>query len=283
MDEGADDDAIIIEKHPERGSTALLDYYWAVEADFRLFNLVIDSITSGDYVTRLAKDALDGRDDYRDLTPGELAETDPGPRTQALRESQQELLEMFLSRIVDNFQVYVVDLIRAVLHERPEILKSRQEQVSVEYALGFDSVDDLVHDLIETKVNNLTYKGFDDLQDWCSSRGIPLLVPDAQTDRIVSLVALRNLIVHNRCKVDTKYLKTVPDTDLEIGDVVRIAVDDFFQDLNLLNTIVNTTDVATCGKFGLSREEVSSELQARRKERFIQNEEEGVGEGTQED
>lgn len=262
------EDEIVPEGPPDQGSSALLEYYWAVQAHIRLFYLVTDTITSGDYIRRIAKDALDGRDEYKDLTPGELARTDPGPRTQALRDSQQELLEMFLSRVVDNFQIYIVDIIRAVLHEKPEILKSRQQQVSVEYILGFESVDDLVDDLIESKVNNLAYEGFSDLQEWCNSKGIPLLVPDGKSDRIIALIALRNLIVHNRGKVDSKYRRTVAEPGLDIGDRVMLGIDQFLRDLDLLNTVVNTTDVAVCGKFGVSRINIHSQLQERERARF---------------
>lgn len=264
MDDDPSSDSPVTESPPERGSWAVLEYYWAVDADFRLFNLVIDTVLSRDYVDHVARSALEGDTDYQEMSPSELATTEPGPRTKALRQSRQELLEMFLSRLVDNFQVYIVDLIRAVLHENPEILKSRQQEVSVGYILEFDSVDDLVQDLIEKKVNSLTYEGFQDLKDWCDSRGIPLLVPDGQMESITNLIALRNLIVHNRCVVDAKYLRTVGDSELEIGDSVEIDVDDVFERLNLLNTIVNTTDAAVCGKFGIERVEVSRLLQERR-------------------
>lgn len=260
--------ALVPERAPERGSVALLEYYWAVSAHFRLLSLLIDTVLSGDYVVHVAESALDGSEDYKDLSPSELATTDPGPRTRALRQSRQELLEMFLSRLVDNFQVFIVDIVRAVLHEKPEILKSRQQQVSIEYILEFESVDDLVQDLIEGKVNSLTYEGFRDLQDWCDAKGIPLLVPEDQTDAITDLIGLRNLIVHNRCVVDAKYLRTVSGSDLEIGERVEIDIDEVFEHLNLLNTIANTTDAAVCGKFGLERVEISEAIEERADTRF---------------
>lgn len=262
------DEDILTEGPPERGSRALLDYYWAVSAHFRLLNFLIDTVLKGDYAGRVAREALEGTEDYKEVSPSELAATDPGPRTLALRQSRQELVEMFLTRLVDNFQVFVVDIIRAVLHEKPEILKSRQQQVSVEYVLEFDSVEDLVQDLIEGKVNNLAYEGFRDLQEWCDGKGIPLLVPDDETAQIESLIALRNLIVHNRCIVDAKYLRTVGSSELEIGDRVEFDLDPVLEGLDLLNTIVNTTDAAVCGKFGVERVEVSRLLQERFDARF---------------
>ena len=62
--------------------------------------------------------------DWKDTTPLDLAKRDPGPGIRELRKHRQQFVEMFISRSVDNFQCYVVQLVREVLRIRPEILKS---------------------------------------------------------------------------------------------------------------------------------------------------------------
>ena len=67
---------------------------------------------------------------------------------------------MFLTRIVDNFQVYLTEIIRMVLRKRPEILSGRKQEISLGYILDFNSIESLTQDIIEAKVNSLSYDGF---------------------------------------------------------------------------------------------------------------------------
>ncbi len=150
----------------------------------RLFHFIIDSALVGDYVAHIAKQALDAVDDPgseqpppKKPTPVDLAKTKPGPRTKALRNQRQQLLEMFFARGVDNFNRYVVDLVRSVLRKQPAILKTRQQSLTLDEILGHASIDDLVHSIIEARVNALSYEGFESLSAWCNDRGIPLKVP----------------------------------------------------------------------------------------------------------
>ncbi len=77
---------------PEAGTSALVEYFWASTCDQRLFRFVIDVVLRGDFVAHIARQALDGHKDYKKQTPEELARTNPGRATQALRQSSQELL-----------------------------------------------------------------------------------------------------------------------------------------------------------------------------------------------
>ncbi len=44
-------------------------------------------------------------------------------------------------------------------------------------------------------------------------KGIPLLVPDGQLSAVVELIAVRNLIAHNRGVVDARFLKATGATE----------------------------------------------------------------------
>ncbi len=226
----------------------------------RLFHFIIDSALVGDYVAHIAKQALDAVDDPgseqpppKKPTPVDLAKTKPGPRTKALRNQRQQLLEMFFARGVDNFNRYVVDLVRSVLRKQPAILKTRQQSLTLDEILGHASIDDLVHSIIEARVNALSYEGFESLSAWCNDRGIPLKVPGGDHRAIVELLATRNLIAHNRCIVDERYLRITEDGNLKLGQKRGLEVDDLWRCLNLLHGTVLTTDVAAAKKFRLRR------------------------------
>lgn len=253
---------------PERGTTAALAYFWASTADDRLFQFVIDTALRGDFVAYVAKSALDGKSDYKTMDPVTLAKSEPGPRTTALRQSSQELLEMFLSRAVDNFQAYIVDIVRSVLHKQPRILSARKQELSLGYILQFDSIEALTRDIIEGRVAALSYEGFGELEEWCQSRGIPLLVPQGKRDQVVELIATRNLIVHNRGIVDERYRKAVASSKYSVGQQRDLEVDTFLSALELLNTVVRVTDSAIAGKFGLDQVNLRKEIRARAEQRW---------------
>lgn len=262
---------IRVERPPERGTSALLEYFWSGGCDFRLFHFVADTVMAGDYAAYVTKRVLDGEDPKHE-GPKILAREEPGPRVTALRKFSQELLEMFLSRIVDNFQVYLTEIIRMVLLKRPEILSGRKQEISLGYILGFNSIESLTQEIIETRVNSLSYDGFGEIEAWCTRRGIPLVVPDGDRDKVVELIAIRNLIVHNRGVVDDRFLKAVPSSGFREGEKRKLDGYYFFASLDLLNRIVSVSDGAIGGKFDLPRVEVPKELKARAELRWPKTE-----------
>lgn len=253
---------------PESGTEALLEYSWASACDLRLFHFVIDLALRGDFVAHIARQALDGNKDYKAQTPAELAKTNPGAATTALRQSSQELIEMFVSRAVDNFEVYLVAVVRLVLNKEPRILSDRKQELTLGQILKFESIEALSREIIEGKLNALSYEGFGELEAWCTQRSIPLVVPHGQRERVVELIALRNIIVHNRGCVDERYRAAVPSASTKVGDKRELDVDDLFGAIALLDAVVATTDAAVAGKFRLSTVKVRDEIQKRATQRW---------------
>jgi hypothetical protein len=253
---------------PERGTPALLEYLWSSTCDFRLFHFVIDTTLASDYAAHVVKQALAGNDAYKSIDPTSLAKDDPGRRTRALRASSQEMLEMFLVRSIDNFQIYLVEAIRAVLHKQPRVLADRKLELSLGQILKFESIDALAKDIVEGKLQSLSYQGFGELEDWCTSRSIPLVVPDGMRPKLVELIALRNIIVHNRGRIDERYADAVPGRRSDIGKKRTIDVDDLLDAIDMLDRVACVTDSALAGKFSLEQIFIRKELSTRSKERW---------------
>lgn len=109
---------------PTTGSNSASKYFSSVKKDLGLFYFVINVVTNADYASYRAREPLDENDDIYS-TPDELLNENPGKLTLQLRGYRQELIEMFLSRLIDNFQVYIVDIIREILKIKPQILHNR--------------------------------------------------------------------------------------------------------------------------------------------------------------
>ena len=241
----------------EVGTSALLEYAWASACDFRMLHFVIDTTLAGDYAVHVLQQALDGKDDYKSRNPTSLARSEPGKRTQALRASRQELLEMFLNRAVDNFQVYLVDAIRVVLHKQPRVLADRKLELSLGYILKFDSIDALAKEIVEGKLQSLSYQGFGEL-----------VLPEAARPQLVEYLALRNIVVHNRGRIDERYMKAVPNFRGTIGIKRTIDVDDLLQAFQVLDNVVSMTDTAIADKFSLPQTQIRLILAQRSLERW---------------
>ncbi len=249
---------------PSETTKQAAEYFNGAEATTQLFHLIVDTVLSIDFMAYKAKLALE-RDDRaaatgelpeeserdKDLTPGKLAQSEPGPRTQALRRAIQPLLELFVGRAVDHFQTYIVSIIREVLRKRPEILSTSTYTLDVKSILEHSSIDSLVCNLVERKVDDLSYRGFEDLADWCRKQGIPLVVPPGGLDQVIELIATRNAIAHNRGIVDQRYLAIVKTPRFKLGEIRILTVDDLFAAMSLLGKIVGATDTLTVSSFGL--------------------------------
>lgn len=236
---------------PSKGTRACEQYFTDSRSSVELLGFILDTIMGSDYVLAVAKQALEGPENLKIKSHGELAQKDPGPKTLYIRENSQLFLELFLARLVDSFQCYIVAIIHEVLNVQPQILANPQPTLSLEYVLQFQSLDELRTDVVETKVNDLSYKGFSKLQQWCTKRGIPVLVSSEHEPLLVELISIRNIIAHNRGLIDKKYLRTIPDSSFELGSRRVITVNELFEAEVLLNQVVAETDAAIQEKFGL--------------------------------
>ena len=200
------------------------DYFRASFRNVGLLGFLADSILVGDFMVHRLREMLDDNKMETEIDPTMLARQSPGPRTRHLRKYGQELVESFLTRLVDSFQVYLSDILREVLVKRPEILRSREPTVSLDYLLQFAEMEDLLQDVVDSKVSGLSYKGFDELEEWYSRKGIPFEVgPDRP--QVVELIATRNAIVHNRGRVDARYVRAVPTSPFKVGDLRTLEVE----------------------------------------------------------
>ena len=69
---------------------------------------------------------------------------------------------------------------------------------------------------------------------------------------MVELISVRNIIVHNRARIDERYLRSVPTSSFKLGEIRKLEVDDLFKVLYVLNEIVSDTDQQIAPKFGIS-------------------------------
>ncbi len=216
---------------------------------FNLFDLVAKSVSGMDKVIRHLQ--------FTDADPEKTVEqsddkSEFGPYGERLRNHSQLFLQMIICRLVDNFSNYLADVIREVIYSKPELLKSK-EQLRVDYVLQFDSMPDLLVDLVDRKVTDLSYGGFAEMEKWCDDKlGLPLAKDDEQRDALIELIETRNIFIHNRGKVGAKYLRNVTNTSLVKGQDRIIYLDYFVDAITILGACALTLDEKLAAKYDIS-------------------------------
>jgi hypothetical protein len=217
-----------------------------------VFFFLADTVMHNDLVAFVAQEALAGREWDEKLTAQDLFFKDPKSSGRMFRHYQQSIYEMFLVRTVENFQSYMASLMRQVLEKQPLILKTKEKTVSLEEIFSFSSFDELKGYLIDAKITSLSYLGLKEIQDWCSGRGIPIRFGAEQEEQLLELIATRNVIVHNRGIVDSRYAQVVGKAaKFKPGEERIIGFEYFTTRARLMCNVAVLTDRETASKFGL--------------------------------
>lgn len=161
------------------------------------------------------------------------------------------IAEMLTARNVDNFLTYVVQLLSLVFAARPELLRS-QEQVRVDFVLSHPDKDSLVRALIERRVDRLAYFGIRDLDKYIQNRlGFSLFATPEDLETAITLIEIRNVIVHNRGIVSKIAASRCPTLVPKLGKPVDITSDKLIKDRPFFGKIVNEIDSRAIAKFGI--------------------------------
>lgn len=207
-------------------------------------------------VKSVAKAILPDRDE-RAAFPGLFAAVDHAKA--ANKHNWASRSEVALTRYVDNYLVYVAELIGALFVSRPESLRSK-EQVSLEDLLKQPSLDAFVEWYADEKVNRLSYQGFGEVARFFQDRfGLGLVEEPDLKKKLVSAIATRNLLVHRRGVIDGRYVKALSDegidtSDLSVGQRL-VRVEHFEAMCAVLSSVVDIEGRATA-KFGLAVREI---------------------------
>jgi hypothetical protein len=161
------------------------------------------------------------------------------------------ILQMLFCRVVDNFLAYISDLLTLIFTNRPETLRS-SEKVRVDFLLRHTDMQQLVHALVERKVHELSFQSMADLaSDLNDKLGFALFDKKERLDRCTQLVEIRNLIVHNRARVNRRFKGRYPDFSADIGDEIELTSDQVDDYQNFFTSAAEDIDTRAISKFKL--------------------------------
>jgi hypothetical protein len=131
--------------------------------------------------------------------------------------------------------------------------------------------DILIHSTLEEfiewqadeKVNQLSYKGFGEIAEYFARRFGLELVEDAELRRqLIRAIATRNLQVHRRGRVDSRFVKTLAAESFDVADLVvgdELPRVDHFAVMSTILASVRDIEPRAISKFRLSTVPVNAE------------------------
>lgn len=162
------------------------------------------------------------------------------------------LSQMAYSRSVDNFILYLKNILAEIIEVKPQLLKSGEKQ-RLDYILNFDDIVELRRALADKKIESLFYSGFKDIFDFYESRiGITLSDKTDDIEKFILMTKIRNLIVHNGGKINYEFKEDFPKYPLEVGESLRFSFKKILEENYFILKSVDSIDSKITSKFGLS-------------------------------
>jgi hypothetical protein len=164
-------------------------------------------------------------------------------------EHSRLIWSLLLTRGVDTFLHYIASLLALIYRTKPESLRS-SETVRLDFVLQRRSMEELVEDLADRRVQQLSFQGMEAIADDVETRlGLKLFENQAELRQAVRIIESRNLIVHNRGLISPRFLDRVPDSTQHTGEPIDLART--MADVSFLAEVVSRVDQTAVAKFNL--------------------------------
>ena len=161
-------------------------------------------------------------------------------------------VEIALCRSVDNYLIYISNVIAEIYRSNPRMLKS-SEQVTFEDVLQHGSLDEFVDWAIERRISTLSFKGFNEISKYVNEKlGLSLVQNSEMRSSIAHLIAVRNLLIHKRGVIDGAFLRASMEVEQKKGRRYFTTGKDIEGALNSTYEAVCDLDGRARAKFSLS-------------------------------
>lgn len=133
---------------------------------------------------------------------------------------EEFVAELILSRLSENYLIYLTDLANHIFRTKPETMKSEKTETH-EFILGHSSMIELVSVMADKQAEKLVT--FQQIKDcYRKTFGMPLYTSQKDADLADEIIGIRNVIVHNQGMIDEQFMRRFP----RYAKLACIAVDD---------------------------------------------------------
>jgi hypothetical protein len=224
--------------YPKTGTSSAKGYYYSDLEIGNFLNWVSFMAGRIDKMRRIANEAI-GKDPGDDLMLIEL------------RKNRLILMQMVITRMVDNFLTYLSEVLFKSFRIKPEAMRS-SEKIELIEVLQYDNFEGIVAHIAEKKVHSLSYQSIIDLDNYFSDKFGVNIVDGEDREFLIEVVETRNLIIHNRGIKNKIYVQKCGGDKSQIGEIRDIEIDYVRSANTLFNESVKRLDRNLRRKLGVS-------------------------------
>ena len=166
---------------------------------------------------------------------------------------------------VNNYLVYLTELISTILQSNPSALRSTKT-VTVEEVLKSNTMSEFIQEQVEQEILSLAQKGYPEIKKYVEGFGLKLISDKSEEKYILRGVLDRNLFTHQRGIVNERYI-----AKLELGG---FGVSDLTVGMHLVDSVgyppheiltstvksVAFLEKSASGKYSLPLEEIGLKI-----------------------
>ena len=163
----------------------------------------------------------------------------------------QTSAEAVLCRYVDNYTCYLSDLLRLLFDRYPKTLTDAVATISVKDVFGYSSFDALLASMAERTINDLSFRGFGEIESYYTKRfGFSLIADVSWRQSVTFAIATRNLLVHRRGVIDSRFTAMTNSGSNRIGHRINVGDRVWQEFLPAILRSVHDIDKRAAIKFG---------------------------------
>ena len=202
---------------PRTGTDAARDFYLTFASITQFALYVVRMASHISQISESAREALfDTAHTDAERDKYQPSEDPPGPLVE-LAYHRQFFIGILLVRHVENYLNYLSSFLFEIFTQRPECMKS-SEKVDLEFLLEHESMETLVHGIAKRKVESLSYSSFSALASFFEDHFSLSICPAEHFEVVNEGIETRNIIVHNRCVINRRYVEKTGDKLDRVGE-----------------------------------------------------------------
>jgi hypothetical protein len=233
-----------ITAHPKLGTSSAKDFYSSWHDINRLFDFVLHLAGRSDHVAEIAHKAIVSvEDDEEKKQEMEAKWKERRSALDELKRNRQLFVETILVRHVENFINYLSSVLFEIFVTRPETLRS-SDKVEISKVLEHESIDSLVREIAEIKVDALSYSSFAKLSEYFEDRFHIALASNEDVALIHKYIEMRNISVHNRCYINKRFISRTGLDESSLGKKKELYSNDLDVLIPKLAEVVKSIDLA---------------------------------------
>lgn len=172
------------------------------------------------------------------------------------KEYEEFFSQMAYSNLIDNCLCYFKDILVEIIKIKPQILKSREKE-ELSYILSFDSMESLINDITEKRINKLFYSGITEIEKFFLDRLNIELFEDGNLKKDFNqLIKQRNVIVHNKGIISKELANEFKEYKGHLGKRLYFSYDRLMKINWLIADFLFELDTKLIKKYSLSQHQL---------------------------